>query len=447
MVREKLLAFVREQELLPAGSTVVCAVSGGPDSMALLSCLLSLRETLGIRVSAAHFNHCLRGEESDGDEALVRSFCRENGVPLSVGSADVAAERGTESVETAARRLRYAFLESLPGLIATAHTADDNAETVLMALVRGSGLRGLAGIPPKRGRIVRPMLSVTRAEVMEYLTEAGVPYRTDSTNGEDGCRRNRIRRHVIPLLKEENPGLAQTVLRQSRILREEETYLDAAAAEAVCRARDGDGWRCEPLIALPDALLRRALRQIAGMPLEAVHTDALLRLLRSGAPCGRTELPGGRILLMRSGRLRFAEAHIAIPEPPMPLPIPGTLRLPDVGLEITCRVYEEAPPPEPDAETILLCRDAVTEPITVRRRKTGDCLRRPGGSKEVRRLMTDRKIPTALRDSLPVFCMGSQLLAVSRLGADRAFLPIPGKPVLCIRIIQTKKDHIHTKGE
>ena len=169
---------------LSPGSALVCAVSGGADSVALLHCLWTLSEEAGFSLSAAHFNHCLRGEESDGDEAFVRYLCKQWGVPLAVGRGDAAkrARETGESLEEAARALRHGFLSAQPGLIATAHNADDQVETVLINLLRGTGLRGLCGMAPQSGRIVRPLLTVTRAEILVYLQENGLSWREDSSN-------------------------------------------------------------------------------------------------------------------------------------------------------------------------------------------------------------------------------------------------------------------------
>ena len=156
------------------GDQVVCAVSGGADSMALLWGLYLLREELELTVSAAHFNHRLRGAESDADEQFVREFCDRFEIPLSVGSAQI--KPGKKGLEAAAREARYAFLKSLPGKLATAHTADDNAETVLMHLVRGTGLKGLGGIAPVSGRLIRPMLNITRRQVEAFLNEYHIPH-------------------------------------------------------------------------------------------------------------------------------------------------------------------------------------------------------------------------------------------------------------------------------
>ena len=163
----KLSAFIRRYEMVSPGDTVICAVSGGADSMALLWAMYLLKDKLKIHLSAAHFNHHLRGGESDRDEAFVADFCKGYGIDFVAGSGKVVP--GEKGLEAAAREARYAFLRSLPGKIATAHTASDNAETVLLHMVRGTGLKGLGGVMPINGNVIRPMLSVTREEVLAFL--------------------------------------------------------------------------------------------------------------------------------------------------------------------------------------------------------------------------------------------------------------------------------------
>ena len=217
-MRDKVRRWCRENAMLSPGQTVVCAVSGGADSVAMLHILCSLREALGVTVSAAHFNHRLRGAESDRDEAFVRKLCDDWGVPLAAASGDAAArarETG-ESLEEAARNLRYTFFASLGQAVATAHTADDNLETMLLNFLRGTGLTGLGGIPPKRDFLVRPILCCTRQEVLAYLDAHRLPHVEDSTNAADDCVRNRLRHNVLPLLKAENPALAETALRTAQ---------------------------------------------------------------------------------------------------------------------------------------------------------------------------------------------------------------------------------------
>ena len=190
-MQNKLLAFLREHAMVQPGDRVICAVSGGADSVALLFSLYLLKEKLDFRLSAAHFNHNLRGEESNRDEQFVRDFCSHYEIPLLVGSAKVTS--GKKGLEAAARDARYSYLRSLPGKIATAHTADDNAETVLMHLIRGTGLKGLGGITPVRGNVIRPMLKVTRQDVESFLEEWCLSHIEDSSNETDAFLRNRIR--------------------------------------------------------------------------------------------------------------------------------------------------------------------------------------------------------------------------------------------------------------
>ena len=199
----KLRQFLKTRNLLSPGDSVTCALSGGADSVAMTYAFLLLQEELDISLSAAHFNHHLRGGESDRDEAFVREFCKKYDIPLTVGSGNVIS--GNRGLENAAREARYAFFDTLPGPVSTAHTADDNAETLLMHLIRGSSLRGLGGIAPRRGKYIRPMLTVTRQEVLAFLKEQNLPHVEDSSNETDEFLRNRLRHGVMPLLRQENP--------------------------------------------------------------------------------------------------------------------------------------------------------------------------------------------------------------------------------------------------
>ena len=304
---DKILSWMRGQCMTQPGDTVICAVSGGADSVCMLHVLLSLRNTLGITVEAAHFNHQLRGEESDRDEAFVRTLCAELGVVLHVDNGDVRARAAKthESVEEAARALRYAFFSSLPGLIATAHTQDDNLETVLLNLTRGTGLAGLCGIPPRRERFIRPMLAVSRAEIEAYLAQNGLSHVTDSTNFLPDARRNRLRQSVIPLLKAENPSLCETAFRMCRLLEADEAQLSAQAEEALRQARLSNGIQCSALTAYPAAVRTRAVKLLLGEihapKLSERHISAVDRLLFSECPSARASLPP----LPHSSRSRF----------------------------------------------------------------------------------------------------------------------------------------------
>ncbi len=247
-----------------AGKKVVVACSGGKDSIALLFCLCRLRQELSLTLFAAHFNHGLRGEESDRDERFVTAFCEKEGVPLFLGREDVyaLAKEKKLSLETAAREARYRFLFSVSkdaDWIVTAHTASDQAETVLFHLLRGTGIKGLRGIWETRGKLFRPILSVTEQEVREYLDVYAVPYVEDSTNASEAYTRNRIRRRVLPELKALNPAFEESVLRLAASAAEDEEYLSSLAGEGLQKALLDGRLQKDVMLTLPLPVRKRVL--------------------------------------------------------------------------------------------------------------------------------------------------------------------------------------------
>lgn len=225
---EKMVQFIKEEELISGGEKICCALSGGADSVALLLGLLDLREHLGIDVSAVHVNHCLRGKESDRDENFCRELCDRLGIRLHVHRCDVNAyrEKFGGSVETAARHCRYEAFEKESGLIATAHTASDNLETVIQRIARGTGLHGLCGIPVKRDRFIRPILFASRKDIEDFLQRKGERFVTDSTNNSDEYTRNKIRHSIVPILQEINPSAEKNVFAMCRTLKKDDVYFD-----------------------------------------------------------------------------------------------------------------------------------------------------------------------------------------------------------------------------
>lgn len=438
-----VLRFLKQQ--LPNGAHVICAVSGGPDSMALLRAVLSIRDALGIRVSCAHFNHHLRGAESDADEAFVREFCAQLDIALICSGGDVACEASEtgESLEAAARRLRYAFLLSIDpeAYILTAHTADDNLETMLMHLIRGASLRGLAGIPAIRGRVLRPILGCTRDDVMQYLAQTKTPYRIDSSNKEDDCLRNRVRHHMVPLLKAENPSVAQSALAAAARMREEDALLDALASEALDKARSADALSCTVLRTQPAALLRRAIRLALAEwdtpELSSRHIEAVCALVFSDDPSAQISLPGGLCARREYDALAICAEPLCTDFAAVPLNIPGTTTIEPLGLSITCQIAHSR---ELDD---IPCDFAVhytgTE-LFVRPRQPGDTIRLNAGTKTLKKLLIDRKIPAALRCRIPVFADADGVVAVGGIGVHLDRLAQEGKPVLCIQI---KKETLH----
>ena len=400
-----LLAQLRKYRMVQPGEQVVCAVSGGADSMALLWAMYLLREKLGIRLSAAHFNHHLRGAESDRDEQFVRDFCSRFEIPLRVGSGAVIS--GAKGLEAAARDARYAFLDALPGKIATAHTADDNAETVLMHLVRGTGLKGLGGIMPVNGRRIRPMLNCTRQQVLAFLEEYHIPYVEDSSNGSDAFLRNRLRHHVMPLLKQENPCLAENVSRMAMELREDEAALsDLAAFDEL-----------PPVLELRDLsapvrsrMLERFLKQNGVKEPEREHILLAESLVFSEKPSAFGRFPGNVTICRNYDHLEAGKPVIAAES--VCLPMDGEVLWEAMGLRVCCRPAQQII----NTETVFTVRCGGK--LTLRSRQSGDEMRLSGGTKSLKKLFIDRKIPAALRQSVPVVTDETGIVGVYGIGAD-----------------------------
>lgn len=420
----KLTAFVRQYDMIAPGDTVVCAVSGGADSVALLFALYLLKEKLGIRLEAAHFNHHLRCEESQRDADFVRDLCDRYDIPLHMGEGWV--QSGEKGLEAAAREARYGFLSTLPGKIATAHTADDNAETILLHLVRGTGLKGLGGITPVNGRIVRPMLTVTRSDVEAFLSEYYVNHIEDSSNLADDFLRNRLRHRVMPLLTAENPRLAENLSQMALRLRQDEEYLSA-------QANAGGLPTVERMQAMHPAIRSRVLEKLlkdAGVrEPEQTHIVMAEALVFSQKPSAKASFPGGITVARRYDRLEVLTACSSLEE--MTLNCPASVTIP--GYEIHCAPAQELLQ-TPDTFTVTVSGD-----LTLRSRRSGDSMRLPGGTKSLKKLFIDRKIPAAHRPCIPVIADEQGILGVYGFGVnlDRAAGTLPA---VTIRIIKTENN-------
>lgn len=419
----KIRTFLRQQEMVQPGDTVICALSGGADSVALTFAFYLLKEKLGIQLEAAHFNHHLRGEESDRDEAFVRAFCDQFDIPLHVGSAEV--KPGKKGLEAAAREARYTFLRGLNGKIATAHTADDNAETVLLHLIRGTGLKGLGGITPVYGNVIRPMLSVTRQDVEAFLEEWCLRHIEDSSNGTDAYLRNRIRHHVMPLLKEENPRMGENLSQMALRLRQDEAYLSQQAGFEVLPTVDtlktlhpAVRSRC-----LADFLMKNGVKEP-----EDIHIAQTEALLYSEKPSARASFPGGVTIARNYGRL---EALAQMPQlEETILPCPGEVIF--GGFRIVC---------EPAKQIFNTPEVLTVQPsgeIRLRSRQSGDSIRLSGGTKSLKKLFIDRKIPAAQRDRVPVLCDEKGILGVYSIGAHLDRIP-EELPAVMIRFYNIEK--------
>lgn len=422
---DRALQTVRRHELFAPGTRVLVALSGGPDSVALLHVLRGL-EARGelIVAGVAHFNHQLRGAEADADERFCVDLATALAVPIEIGRADVraAARASGRSVEAEARSLRYAFLISAADrlgadVVAVAHTRDDQAETFLLRLLRGAGTRGLGAIRPRAGRIVRPLLDVSREELRRYAAEHELSCRLDATNADTRIPRNRVRHELIPQLEQYSPNIVAILATEAALAQEDEDYLERAAIETaaslVLEIESGCEIDVAGLTALPPALgsrvVRRALEAGAGGRFVGrSHIERVLVLARGNGPDpGSVALPGqvarrsgGKIVLGPAPGLPFSNFS------QFPLSIPGEVAL--AGWTVSAR--EVGPdgwtgPPTSRGSAVILPVAALRLPLAVRTRKRGDRfhpLGMGGRGRKLQDFLVDRKVVRAERDRLPL---------------------------------------------
>jgi tRNA(Ile)-lysidine synthase len=451
-VRDQVLQHVQRRHLLQAGNRVAVAVSGGADSVALLRVLLDLREELGIVLFVAHFNHQLRGDDSDADERFVADLAARRDLPFFAGRANVREHATAHklSLEHAARELRYRWLTELAqtqrmDAIATAHTSDDQAETVLMKFLRGAGTRGLAGIHSvlKRDgiRIIRPLLETPRVEVESYLTACGQPWREDHTNQDTQFTRNRIRHELLPLLQRDyNPNLRELLSETAEVAVAEEDYWQQLAESFLDRWHEQPGRLllyksfCFPcgLLVESAALQRRVLKcflESRSLATDFHHVELVRRCALGETPA--VGLPGGW-LAKRDGD------YLELIPPPEPtadrlqryeyfLPTPGKLLIPELNLTLQATVVRElvaaTKPPR-----FLLGPFRFGGHLTVRNWHPGDRFRpaHSGSEKKLKELFADKHIPSVQRPLWPVALSGSQIVWVRGFGIAHDFAWLPG---------------------
>ncbi len=399
----ELLAQIRRYEMVKLGDHVICGVSGGADSMALLWGMYLLQEKLGIRISAAHYNHHLRGEESARDEAFVRKFCDRHDIELFTAGSQVVS--GKKGLEAAAREARYDFFSTLPGKIATAHTADDNAETVLMHMVRGTGLKGLGGITPVRDRIIRPMLSCTRCQVLAFLQEHHIGYVNDSSNDANTFLRNRLRHQVMPLLKQENPRLAENLSAMAMELRQDETAL-AELAEYDTLPPVAQLRQMSP--AVRSRVLEQFLRKSGVREPERAHITLAEKLVFSDNPSAYGCFPNGITVYRVYDRLT-CDADTA------PL---TTVVLPESGVVELGKLRICVQPADAIVQMETVWTVVPVGTMVVRCRREGDTLCMPGGTKSLKKLFIDRKIPAQQRRQIPVIADEQGVIGAYGIGIN-----------------------------
>ena len=445
------IAFCEKYDMFPTGGLILCAVSGGKDSMYLLENLRALAPEYGFSVACAHFDHRLRGEESARDRRFVEDWCRAHGVPCYTGEGNVrayAAENGL-GIEEAARCLRYAFLERTAAgagaaRIATAHTADDNAETLLLNLSRGTGLHGLCGIPPVRGRLIRPMLTVTSAEVLHWLEENRVPHVEDSTNEADGCARNIVRHRVLPALRELNAGFDDNAARCAENLRADESLLSSLADEFLEKNRRGNALPAAALAALPEPLAARAVQRMCPRGLSAAHVGAVLALAAGKNVHGCADLPGLRVTRDRDRLLFGAAGAVELAERALR---PGeTVEMPEAGLAADCTFIVCCSEIHNSFNIFCFKSDSICGTIKIRSRIDGEKIRLNGRNctKSLKKLFSEAGLNGPERGLVPVLYDDRGPVAVCGFGIAARCAAQPGDDVLRVTLRPLNGDYCDT---
>jgi tRNA(Ile)-lysidine synthase len=457
-LKQQILASLKKHGMLQPGDRVGVAVSGGADSVALLLLLLELREKLGVVLSVVHFNHKLRGKASDADEKFVAKLAAKHGLEFHSASVYVAkkAKKERANLEDAARRARYDYFRSLVesgvcGQIAVAHTADDQAETVVAHLLRGTGLAGLGGIHPVAGPIIRPLLSIRRGELRWFLQARKQTWREDATNRDIKRMRARIRKKLLPLLEKQfQPAIVEHLATLAELAREDEAFLDAMAGErvrAAVRENDGRTWiaveeliqlrkkkesyaegaeKTEGKAALSKRMIRRIVESIKPLSgqLGAAHVEAVLQLARGGRNGSSLALPGGvkvrkerdALVFLAVENARSQTLQDAAREYEYKIDLANgeaKVSVAELGCVFRLRVIDWPPKRgETNTDGAVPDRDRLRFPLVLRNWRPGDRLRPLGhrSAHKLKRLLNEKHVSRWERDGWPVLTSGGDLV-------------------------------------
>lgn len=430
VIKEIVRQTLRMYRMAEPGQTILVALSGGPDSV----CLLHLLQTEGYRVHALYVDHRLRPLEIPLEINFCADLCRTLGVEFRVACLDPVT--GNSNRQARYRELRYRKLEREAtrigaDKIALGHHLDDLAETTMLNLLRGAGTAGLSSIPPVRDKYIRPLISLARAQIMTYLHEAGVGYLVDSSNLKDGYRRNHLRHHLMPVLRQYNPDISTTLGRSARILREDNEFLEKLAGNALeeillqCSEETVE-LSLAPLASLDQALLRRVLKQAVALvdprcDIGFEHVEDIIHLARSGRTGAVICLPG-RIRVFRSYKTLVVTKKMQAMLEAAILPVPGEIFLYEKDMAIRA-AFTGQPVQVTGPHEACFCADHIETPLIVRKRQAGDFFYPLGFGKrkKIQDFFVDEKIPSSQRDSIPLVYSGKDLLWVAGYRGDDRF--------------------------
>lgn len=439
----KVISTIEKYNMILPGKTVVAAVSGGSDSMAMLFILKKLQERNGFELKAAHVNHGIRGEQADSDELFVKNYCDANGISLEILKADVIGDsnRLGLGLEETGRKIRYDFFASFGKdvVVSTAHNATDRAETFLFNFARGSALRGLGSIPPVRDNFIRPLIECSKAEIELFCKENSVPFVTDITNNDVCYSRNRIRHNVLPELRVVNPSLEASASRCIDSLREDEQFLSDLADKLVCDAKTAGGYSASILNNAPVSLKKRAVikivESVCGVTPERISLDEICTVLSQG---GSRQINGGFTVRVRSGKLEFPQESVASFD--RVAFCEGTVKLGTAEVISTiCDVKEINCLQKVSKGDLIyyLDYDKIQGNVLFRCREDGDkiSLKKRGCTKTLKKLFNELAITPEKRYELVILSDDCGVLLVESLGVDsRAELDENTNKVLAVRI-------------
>lgn len=442
-MESKVLRNIIDYNMIDAAETVLAAVSGGPDSMAMLMSLVNLREKLGYRLVIAHVNHGVRGEAADRDQSFVESVAGALEIPYHATNVDMAAygrELGISS-EEAGRLLRYDFFRKVlseygNGKIAVAHNMNDQAETVLFRIMRGTGIDGIKGMSFNQDGIIRPLLNVTRDEIEEYIEQNGIETVVDHTNLQTVYTRNRIRLELLPYIRDNfNPNIIEGLFRMSLLAGEDSSIIEEAVEKkyrSVVKNENknsiiffSDKFEAESQ-AIRNRLIRRAVLFVRGTlhGIEEKHISAVAELFHSGRTGASIDLPGGIIALVTYDDLSIERSRSKAEVLPEVELHPGSNEIPEWGLIVALEHIENMEAHARGSFSAIIDRNKLEGQLVLRQRKEGDRFSPVGlnGSKKLKDHFIDKKIPRAERDLVPIIADSKGIVWVVGHSVDRRLM-------------------------
>jgi tRNA(Ile)-lysidine synthase len=455
---QKVINTIYKYNMIEKGDGVIIGLSGGPDSVSMLHILNRIKDNLDFKIYAVHLNHLIRGEEAFRDEEYAKELCKSLGVPFYLKRIKVeeyAKEHGMSS-EEAGRFLRYNLFNEIAekvgaNKIALAHNMNDQAETVIMRFLRGSGISGMGGIKPVRdGRYIRPIIECSRDEIEKYCKENNLNPVIDSTNKESIYTRNRIRLELIPYIKEHfNPNIIENLYKNAEILREEEDYLSGTAEKELKRIQKRDGVDIKEFNSLHKAIKRRVLRKLINnvkgnlKEVEAKHIEDCIKLIEKGETGKNIDLVGGIRCIIEYDIFKI-EMKKNINKFCYELIIPGETSVEELGMIISTRILSSHEENFGDKWFIKYYDyDKIKGRLKVRNRRDGDYMYPKGmsGKKKLKDIFIDKKIPREKRDLIPLLALDSEILWIVGLRDTNNFkVDMNTKRILEIKIKRSAGD-------